>query len=175
MKWITHVATELSCQQSILNRFITLYGAWDRSEPAPESLPLWVAFFRQLLYLHLSGIPLSRLAKYLQHEADLIALLNDQATSQILVAGWAQKGRDRQRLFLSRYDVGADVDTGSLQPRLDFSASQTSELFSGPEMGADALRALQLCKRDHAALLSHLRSQAPILCKLGQWIRKYDT
>jgi hypothetical protein len=52
------------------------------------------------------------------------------------------KGHALRRLFLSNYDIGVAVPSGAIQLGLNFSAT-APELFSGSEMGEDALTILK--------------------------------
>jgi hypothetical protein len=58
-----------------------------------------------------------------------------------------------------------------VQPGLDF-AEREKELFGHREMGADALRALELCRKASGAVRARLSLELPLLSAALKWSRK---
>ncbi len=174
-RWSARIARSLACQEADIISFFAAYGVWSDQDPPSALYSAYHAFVKQIIFIHTTGVPLKTLARFLRHEATLISLLNEDASTntRLLVEGWKQKGAAQQRLLLSRYDIGAQVESKSLQPRLDFTEQSEAELFTGQEMGEDALRALATCARDRQYIMGHLRKKAPLLVNVGNWIGKY--
>jgi hypothetical protein len=72
------------------------------------------------------------------------------------------------RLLLSGYDLERK---SGVQPGLDFSERE-KELFGHQEMGADAIRALNLCREATAAVQARLAQELPLLSAALKWGRK---
>lgn len=72
------------------------------------------------------------------------------------------------RLLLSGYDLERK---SGVQPGLDF-ADREKELFAHREMGADALRALELCRKASDAVRTRLSQEIPLLSAALKWGRK---
>jgi hypothetical protein len=72
------------------------------------------------------------------------------------------------RLLLSGYDLER---RSGVQPGLDF-AEREKELFGHKEMGADAIRALELCHKASGAVRVRLEQELPLLSAALKWGRK---
>lgn len=97
-------------------------------------------------------------------------LLNaDTSTSPTwMIDGHAAVWNDSRRLFLSRIDIGTDLQSACIQPGVDFSPSP-AELFSGRDMGEDALRVLGIYLSELKLVLAAVASQAALLGDAARW------
>lgn len=136
----------------------------------PES---YLSFFRTIVYLRLGQITESQIRKLWKLELKLMAVLHGDCLGSPtwMIDGHSQSRHRKRRLFLSHYDVGAELRSSSVQPGLDFSESER-ELFTKQEMGEDALRLLN----DYVKLLAPIRQtlgeQASLLAAAGRWTRR---
>jgi hypothetical protein len=68
----------------------------------------------------------------------------------------------KRRLLLTNYDMGVEVPARTLQLGLNF-ADQLPELFTGREMGEDALRVLNDYLKLHARIRSDVEAELPLV------------
>ncbi|MCH7228747.1 hypothetical protein [Haloferula sp. A504] len=132
----------------------------------------YLSFLRSIAYLRLAQVTEKQIHELWTVELKLMALLHADSLGSPtwMIDGHDHPGHEERRLFLSRFDLGADVSAAAVQPGLDFSESEV-ELFGGQEMGEDALR-LQASYRELVGpLRSKLSEQAPILTAAGRWAK----
>lgn len=140
---------------------------------AAAGYPLsYLSFLQAIVFLRLAQISEDRLLELWSLERKLMTLLHADTLGSPtwMLDGHLHKGGDSQRLFLSRFDLGADLGMASLQPGLNFSAPAT-ELFAGKDMGEDALRILRAYLELLEPVRSALREQAAILHAAARWAR----
>ena len=74
----------------------------------------------------------------------------------------------RRRLLLTNYDLGVEVPTKTLQLGLNF-AEQLPELFTGREMGEDALRVLDDYLKFYARIPFDIKAELPMVRAAARW------
>lgn len=168
------LAEEIGCRRdevvSILNRLL-LRGPEFEKERVFPSLLLAV---QQIVYLRIAGVGMVTIVKLWETECKLIALLHGDShgSETWMIDGWAEEGNENQRLFLSQYAIGADLDSYSVQSGLNFS-QVPQELFAGNEMGEDALRVLRQYKELYGRLSKLLGRVQPLLMETALWATKF--
>jgi hypothetical protein len=130
----------------------------------------YLSFFRMVVFLRLAQIPEEKLVELWTLEKKLMNLLHvDTSNSPTwMIDGHAAAGIDSRRLFLSRFDIGTDLQSACVQPGLDFSPAP-AELFGGRDMGEDALRLLGIYLAELKPVLSTVASQAAMLGEAARW------
>jgi hypothetical protein len=131
---------------------------------------VYQSFFRLVVFLRLAQVPEEKIVELWTLERKLIHLLNADTTSSPtwMIDGHAVAGHDSRRLFLSRFDLGTDLESASLQPGLDFSPAPT-ELFGGRDMGEDAVRLLGIYRAELKPVLATVASQSVLLGEAARW------
>ena len=130
----------------------------------------YLSFFRTVVFLRLAQIPEEKLVELWTLEKKLMNLLHvDTSTSPTwIIEGHAAAGNDSRRLFLSRFDIGTDLQSACVQPGLDFSPAP-AELFGGRDMGEDALRLLGSYLAELKPALAMVFSQSALLGEAARW------
>jgi hypothetical protein len=143
--------------RSVLDRFHLLL-------PAGEVSGSVRLFLRAVVSLRALGVAEEALREVWELEVKLIHLLNadSKGSPTWLVDGWLETRHARRRLFLTRFDIGFDLEARVLQPGLNFAASP-HELFSRKEMGEDALRMLDEAQALARAIRRTAAAEAPVL------------
>jgi len=133
----------------------------------------YAGFLRLIVFLRLAQVPEDRILMLWSAERKLMTLLHADTLGSPtwMIDGHGQSGADERRLFLSRYDVGADLSCVAVQPGLDFS-DQDVELFSSGEMGEDTLRQLRGYIELRDDILESVEQQEGVLRAAGEWARK---
>ncbi len=130
----------------------------------------YLAFLRAVIYLRVLGISEERLLRLWELEKRLMQLLHVDSTGSktwFLDSCGAITRRDR-RLLLSNYDIGIAVPAQALQLGLNF-AEKLPELFSGKDMGEDALRVLNEIITLQAAIQADVAAEVPHVRQAAQW------
>lgn len=73
-----------------------------------------------------------------------------------------------RRLLLTHHDMGVSLAGNEIQIDLNFSSSH-AELFTGPQMGEDALRVLRKCLEGRAKILDQIEAELPSLRATVKW------
>jgi hypothetical protein len=130
----------------------------------------YLSFFRQVVFLRLAQIPEEKLVELWVLEKKLMSLLNVDTSSSPtwMIDGHAAVGNDSRRLFLSRFDIGTDLQSACVQPGLDFSPAP-AELFGGRDMGEDALRLLGIYLAELKPVLATVAAQSAVLGEAARW------
>lgn len=130
----------------------------------------YVNFFRQVIFLRLAQVPEDKIQELWDLERKIMVLLHADSLGSPtwMIDGHAQDGNTNRRLFLSRFDVGADLGSVSAQPGLDFSESE-GELFGSSEMGEDALRFITEYGVLLRPILEIAADQEGMLRAAGEW------
>lgn len=136
----------------------------------PES---FLPFLRTISFLRLAQVTEARILELWTVERKLMTVLHADplGSPTWMIDGHDQSGHRNRRLFLSRFDLGADLTALALQPGLDFSETD-AELFAVREMGEDALRLLGSYLKLVEPIHRSLREQAPILAAASRWARR---
>jgi hypothetical protein len=138
----------------------------------------YLALVRKLVFLRTLGISEEAILKVWTLEKKLLTLLNADASGSPtwFLDQCGRRGRPRQRLLLSHFDLGCDLFARKLQVLLPM-RGQKRELFPGHEMGEDAMRLLddylaayERIRRDAAAQVKPLRAAATWAGRLPQKI-----
>ena len=97
-------------------------------------------------------------------ERKLLQLLHADSTGSTtwFLDSCGSKRNRKHRLLLSNFDMGVFLSSGTLQLGLQFSDT-AKELFTGKEMGEDALALLDTYLKASAALNSSLPAESPNL------------
>lgn len=130
----------------------------------------YAALMRKLVFLDACSVPAKECVALLTAEKRLLELLKVDSLDPI--PEWFENlctmKHGPNRLLLSGYDLGRK---SGVQPGLDF-AEREKELFGHREMGADALRALELCRKVSGAVRARLSLELPLLSAALKWGHK---
>jgi hypothetical protein len=131
---------------------------------------IYLSFFRTVVFLRLAQIPEEKLVELWTLEKKIMSLLNVDTSSSPtwMIDGHAAAGNDSRRLFLSRFDIGTDLQSACVQPGLDFSPAP-AELFGGRDMGEDALRLLGIYLAELKPVLATVAAQSAVLGEAARW------
>ena len=135
----------------------------------------YLALLRTVVALRILSISEDKLRELWTVEKKLLLLLHvDSRTSPTwFLDACGQTTRQRQRLLLTNYDLGPPVQSGNLQPGLDFSPAEP-ELFQGSEMGEDALRVLREYRKQEAEIRERVRAELNPLKQALRWAGHWD-
>lgn len=130
----------------------------------------YAALMKKLVFLDACSVPAKESLALLSAEKRLLELLKVDSLDP--VPEWFENlctmKHGPNRLLLSGYDLERK---SGVQPGLDF-AEREKELFAHQEMGADALRALELCRKASSAVRARLDQELPLLSAALKWGRK---
>jgi hypothetical protein len=130
----------------------------------------YAALVKKLVFLDACSVPVRESQALLTAERRLLELLKVDSLDPS--PEWFEKlctaKAGPKRLLLSGYDLErkSGVQTG-----LDF-APREKELFAHREMGADVMRALELCHKTADAVRVRLTQELPLLSAALKWGRK---
>lgn len=169
------LAEEIGCRRdevATILKALCLNGNFFKEEHIYVRL---LSTVRQIVYLRIAGVEMITIVRLWQLERKLIELLHgdSQGSESWMIDGWAEKGKIGQRLFLSRYAIGADLSSSALQPGLNFT-EVTPELFAGVEMGEDALRVLKQYKDLYGRLTKLVRQVQTLLLETVRWAKNFS-
>jgi hypothetical protein len=129
----------------------------------------YAALMKKLVFLDACSVPAKESVALLTAEKRLLELLKVDSLDP--VPEWFENlctmKHGPNRLLLSGYDLERK---SGVQPGLDF-AKREKELFGHREMGADALRALELCRKASNAVRVRLAQELPLLSAALKWSR----
>jgi hypothetical protein len=162
---LAQLCTALNRSPLIISKLQAAFGLPVLKQGYPRA---YLACLQTIVYLRTFGISEERLLKLWHLEKKLLELLKADTTGSptwFLDSCGLTSHRNR-RLLLTNYDTGVLLPAGALQLGLDF-ATRPAQLFTGPEMGEDAIRVLEQIltlthkiRADIATELPHLRSAA---------------
>ncbi|MEP4076973.1 hypothetical protein [Haloferula sp.] len=165
---LTDIAEIMGRHQVQLGHLLKRYGLPTHSGIGYSEC--YVDFFRQVIFLRLAQVPESEIQELWDVERKIMVLLHADSVGSPtwMIDGYAQSGHADRRLFLSRFDIGADLGSVSAQPGLDFSGSK-GELFAAGEMGEDALRLIAEYRVQLNPILKVVAQQEGVLRAAGDW------
>jgi len=170
-----HTFAELT---SALNRpAVYLRGLQARFElpefDGPRYSEAYFALLQKLVHLRALSISEATLRDLWHIEKKLLQILHADSTGSstwFLDACGASSNPER-RLLLTSFDIGVEVPAGTLQLGLNF-ADQLPELFTGKEMGEDALRVLNDYLKLYTRIRSDIAAEMPLLHAATQWAKR---
>lgn len=130
----------------------------------------YLAFLRVVLFLRVLGVKEETLRELWHLEKKLLKLLHVDSTGSPtwFLDACGQTSNPRQRLLLTNHDMGVAIPSGALQLGLNF-GQELPELFSGSEMGEDALRLLHECQKVMARIQNEATAELPLLRGAARW------
>lgn len=119
-------------------------------------------FLQTVVYMRALGIAEDRLRELWDIEKKLLQLLHADSTGSPtwFLDACGMKAHSKRRLLLTNHDVGVMVHGAGLQLGLNF-ADATPELFSGREMGEDALRVLYEYRKLYGRICADIKAELP--------------
>lgn len=128
---------------------------------------------RKIMYLAIFSVPVTDIKALLKHERALLELLKVDSVQDS--SDWFEAlctmRTGPTRLLLSGYDVGHPVGGDAVQTGLDFK-HRAKELFDAREMGADALKGLQLYAATFDRVRRKLVDESQIVRDATKWCRR---
>lgn len=130
----------------------------------------YAVLVKKLVFLDACSVPVRECLALLTAEKRLLELLKVDSLdpSPEWFENLCAMKSGPNRLLLSGYDLERK---SGVQPGLDF-AEREKELFGHKEMGADAIRALELCHKASGAVRVRLEQELPLLSAALKWGRK---
>lgn len=125
---------------------------------------------RCLVTLRRLNVAEDSLVELWEQEKKLLTLIHADTTGSptwFLDSRGATTHPDR-RLLLTQHDMGVSLAGHEIQIGLDFAPSNT-ELFTGPQMGEDALRVLRKCLEGRARIMDQIALELPPLREALKW------
>jgi hypothetical protein len=134
----------------------------------------YLDLLKKLLHLRTLFIPEETLRNLWQIEKKLLQLLHADSTGS---ATWfldacGPRTHPKRRLLLTNYDMGVEIPSKTLQLGLNF-ADRLPELFSGREMGEDALHLLNDYLKLYARIPSDIKAELPMVRAAARWGRQF--
>lgn len=124
----------------------------------------YLIFLQTVIVLRALNVPEETLLELWRIERKLLQLLHADTTGSPLwfLDSCGSKRNRSHRLLLSNFDIGVYLAPGALQLGLQFS-NNAKELFTGTEMGEDALALLGAYLKASSALRSSIPAELPQL------------
>jgi hypothetical protein len=168
----------LSDMAKNLNRpNVVLHGFQSRFELPPSKgacySDAYLAFLRTIVYLRMLNIAEEHLLKLWHLEKKLLTLLHVNSTDSPtwFLDACGASSHPRNRLLLTNFDMGMELKFQAVQLGLNFSEEAT-ELFSGKEMGEDALRILGQYLKLHTRVQSEVSKEMQLIGDASRWARR---
>lgn len=136
----------------------------------------YLAFLRTLVHLRILGISEEALRELWHIEKKLLQLLHVDSTGSptwFLDACGSTTFR-RRRLLLTNHDMGVALPGQAVQLGLNFTET-LPELFTGREMGDDALRLLHVYLKFQSRILNEVRAELSVTRTAAQWAERLAT
>ena len=130
----------------------------------------YAVLLKKLVYLLICAVPDKDIRVLLKLEKQLLELLKADSLHDgpLWFAGLCTMKSGPTRLLLSGFDLGHVVEGDAVQTGLDFS-ERDRELFEAADMGADALRQLQLYRDAVETVRKRIRKELPTLEAALKW------
>lgn len=133
----------------------------------------YLAFLRTVVHLRVLSIPEETLRDLWHLEKKLLQLLHVDSTGSPtwFLDACGVTTHPKRRLLLTNYDLGVEVPSKTLQLGLDFS-NTLPELFTGKEMGEDALRVLNDYLKLYIRICSDVKTEFPLVRAAVKWAKR---
>lgn len=132
--------------------------------------PEYGAFLRAIVALRTCGVAIEDIADLFRLEKKLLVMLKVDTLSESPAWYLDQCGRESSpdRLLLTNYPIDGAVSASGVQSNLDFS-NRDKELFRSTEMGEDARRVLESCRKRADVIMARVESEVPVLKQALGW------
>lgn len=133
----------------------------------------YLVFLQTLVHLRTLSITEETLRDLWHTEKKLVQLLHADSTGSPtwFLDSCGATTNPKRRLLLTNYDMGAEVHGKSVQLGLDFTGT-VPELFSGDQMGEDALRVLNDYRKLHARIRAGIKAELPHVRAAVSWAKR---
>jgi hypothetical protein len=133
----------------------------------------YFSFLQTLLHLRRLSISEETLRDLWHIEKKLMSLLHADSTASPtwFLDACGTSANNKRRLLLSNYELGAEIEGKGVQLGLNF-ADTTPELFSGKEMGEDALRVLNDYRKLHTRISADVKAEVGPVRDAVAWSRR---
>jgi hypothetical protein len=133
----------------------------------------YLAFLETLVNLRALAVSEEKLRELWVVEKKLLQLLHVDSTGSPtwFLDSCGASSNPKRCLLLSNYEMGAEIDGGSIQLGLDF-AKTPPELFPAEMMGVDALRLLDDYRRLERGIRSQVKSELSRVRAAVKWAVK---
>ena len=133
----------------------------------------YLAFLQTVLHLRTLSITEETLRDLWHIEKKLLVLLHADSTGSPtwFLDSCGATTSPKRRLLLTNHDMGGEVHGKSVQLGLDFTGT-VPELFSGDEMGEDALRVLNDYRKLHARIRAGIKAELPQVRAAVRWAKR---
>jgi hypothetical protein len=130
----------------------------------------YLSFLRAIVNLRILNVPEESLRDLWHIEKKLLQLLHVDSTGSPtwFLDSCGATAHAERRLLLSNHDLGIPLTGGEVQTGLNFTDS-SPELFTGKEMGEDALRVLRECLKLRARILADIAAELPHVRAAVKW------
>lgn len=135
--------------------------------------PAYLSFLQTVTYLRTLDISEESIRELWVLEKKLLQLLNVDSTGSKtwFLDACGQHTRPDRRLLLSNHDIGVEVPAAGLQIGLDF-AERPRELFSGEEMGENALRTFKDYLDAFGRIREHVAAERDRVGDVERWAKR---
>lgn len=133
----------------------------------------YLAFMQTVTHLRTLSIAEDTLRELGRIEKKLLQLLHADSTGSPtwFLDSCGATTSPKRRLLLTNYDMGVEVHGKDLQLGLDFTGT-VPELFSGDQMGEDALRVLNDYRKLHARIRTGIKAEMPHVRAAVRWAKR---
>lgn len=133
----------------------------------------YLAFLQTVVHLRTLSITEETLRDLWHIEKKLLTLLHADSTGSPtwFLDSCGATTSPKRRLLLTNYDMGVEVHGKDLQLGLDFTGTDP-ELFSGDQMGEDALRVLNDYRKLHARIRAGIKAELPHVRAAVRWVKR---
>jgi hypothetical protein len=133
----------------------------------------YLAFLQGVVFLRTLNIAEENIRDLWFLEKKLLQLLHADSTGSRtwFLDACGQTTHRKRRLLLTNYDLGIEVPSRELQLGLDFDGTP-SELFTGVEMGEDALRVLADYLHLYRRICADIEEEIPLVRATIRWAKR---
>ena len=168
------LSAEIGCRRDEVRKIMEEFRLGNVDYGEGRRYECLLSCVRQAVFLRIAGVGMVTIRKLWEVERKLIEMVHGDShgSPSWLVDGWGERGRSGQRLFLTRYAIGAEVNGLAIQEGLDFS-ERSRELFEGGEMGEDVMRVLEDYRGRFRKLSELLGRVQPLLEESTRWAKQF--
>jgi hypothetical protein len=136
----------------------------------------YLLFLKTITSLRTLSISEESILELWNMERKLLQLLHADTTGSPtwFLDSCGSKGKRTHRLLLSNFDIGVYLAPGTLQLGLQFSES-AKELFTGKEMGEDALDLLAAYLKASSVMRTSISNEIPNLSIAHRFAKRFTT